>query len=244
MSIIILAFFILVYAAAFCLLIATGTYQNLSRLGVAAKSLTSLCFIGIALASSLIATTTALSAYETSPLSLVLFYRMLPALLLCFLGDVFLEINQRDEKKRFFIPGLIAFLLGHVGFVIAYDILSPFSFLELIIPALAVLLTFFLTRLKLMDTGKMRPYVLIYSFFVAWLLSKGLFVLIYQLQNTKLPIAMSIFIFIGSMLFFISDVIILFLMFYTKKYKYTRFFNLLTYYGAQLFLGLSLLFTV
>lgn len=243
MVIFFLIFFLVIYLASFCLLIATGYSEKYARFGVIAKSLASVSFVGIALASVLVFIMSAPIA-ELDMLAMNFFYITLPAFLLCLVGDVLLELNHKDERKRFFLPGLVAFLLGHVTFVIAFNRLSPFSWLELIIPAAAVILTFFLTRLKDMDTGKMKPYVLIYSFFVAWLLSKGIFVLITAFQAGGAFPSKALFIAIGSALFFISDVIILFMMFYKKKYKHTRFFNLLTYYGAQLFLTLSFIFSM
>lgn len=214
------------YIATYFLLIFSSYKESYSKYRIFAKTATSLGFIAIAV----------YSGFASGNMSF--FYSSLPAFLFCFGGDVLLEVMDEKGSKKYFIAGLLSFLIGHIMFVVAFLKLQPFTFYEMIIPAASVILTLLLHLDKNLDTGKMKPYVLIYSFFVSWLFSKGLFVFLAQ-NNTATALILS-----GSALFFISDILILFLLFYKKKASVTRFLNLLTYYAAQLLLAISVYFVL
>lgn len=214
----------LLYILSFGLLIASCYIKGLEKFHLAFKFSTSLGFL--------------FSSFMFSRMSLnqSFFFSMLPALILCMIGDISLALYDTVGKKPMFLCGLCSFLLGHIAFAFSLDSISRLSPIQLILPFLGLITTAFLIRLKNMNCDGFRAYILLYSFFVTLLLSKGFSVLL------KISDSGGILIFLGSLFFFISDLIILFLYFYSKKYCFTRFLNLFTYYLAQYFLALSMLY--
>lgn len=212
------------YILSFCALIFVSYKENLSSYRLGIKSLTSLGFIAIGLVSGM------------QSQNLGLFLHLLPAFVFCFIGDALLAVTDDSGSKKFFLFGLFAFLTGHILFTTGFDSLAPFKWQELILPMLALPLALFLTKLEHMETGKMRNYVLIYSFFVTLLFSKGLSVY-FATQNI-----FGTMVLCGSISFILSDGIIMFLYFYKKKHPWVRFFNLFTYYLATVLLAFSIYF--
>jgi hypothetical protein len=181
---------------------------------------------------------------------------LLPALLLCFIGDVVLGFynaaNERDVKAdelshgetcpkvtvkpALFIMGLLTFALGHVCFIYAFSKMQKLTWVDLVFPLLAIFITIGLTRLDGMNTGKLTILIVAYSFMVALLFSKGMHFVLAQLSVQNLLLST------GVTLFLISDTFILFLYFYEKKHKAIHIINLATYYFGMFFIGLSLLY--
>ncbi|WP_312370654.1 lysoplasmalogenase family protein [Lachnoclostridium sp.] len=174
---------------------------------------------------------------------------LLPALLLCFIGDVVLGFYnatiERDVKETntkvtgkpsLFIMGLLTFAFGHVCFIYAFSIMQKVTWVDMIFPILAIFITIGLTRLDKMNTGKLTKLIVAYSFMVAMLFSKGMHLVLSQFSIQNLLLS------IGATLFLISDTFILFLYFYEKKYKAVHVINLATYYYGMFFIGLSLLY--
>lgn len=161
---------------------------------------------------------------------------MLPALFCCFAGDILMAAYNRYRKKIHFLMGLFIFLVGHLCFVSWLCKMQPIELVDFVIPVLAVALTWGLTSLKKVHTGKLRPFILLYSFFVALFFAKGLRLVLTQFSISTLMIA------VGSFLFFVSDISILFLYFYKKKGYGVHIFNLVTYYYGIFLLATNLLF--
>ena len=215
---------IILYVVIFSFLITTCYHPKWKHRHILIKTLASLGFIWIA----------TIASYYSHNFSF--YYSMLPGFVLCLLGDISLAFNDRKRTQQTFLLGLGSFLIAHILFLTAFYRLLPFSWTDLIFPALMILVTFAITRLKKMDVQDMLAYVLIYSFFVSALCGKGVSIAITNLTNQ------SILLGVGSFLFLISDLIILFLFFYKTKYISGRFWNLLTYYSALLCLALSIIY--
>lgn len=158
-----------------------------------------------------------------------LFWLWLMAFLFCFLGDVLLGMDERKEKNRFFVWGLVSFVTGHVFFIIRMSGLTSFELWDLILPAGIALVTFFLIRHPKFHVGVHKRAVILYSLIVTLLCVKGYDMLLLDRYYWN--------VFVGSVLFFISDFLLLFIYFYEDKLKIMRFFNLLTYYGAVFLLA-------
>ena len=62
-------------------------------------------------------------AFLSGPLSYLAW--ILPALLLCFLGDFFIGLFRKTRKSRHFMLGLIFFLAAHLGFSLFLLMLHP-----------------------------------------------------------------------------------------------------------------------
>jgi len=213
------------YTLAFIFLIATSYVESLAKYRVLAKLINSIGFIVVA----------TYGKFMTGQNEV--YFTMLPAFILCLCGDVLLALDDPKGTQKCFTAGLFSFLLGHIVFVWAFTMRVPFSLYELILPVSMVIVTAFLVRMEHMNVGKLRGCVLIYSFFVAMLFSKAISLVL--VNGTSLS---NILLLIGSLLFLISDAIILFLCFYEKKHKLVKFYNLLTYYAGMFLIALSLLY--
>lgn len=215
----------ILYVLAFVFLIATCYIKKLFKYHTLAKFINSIGFIAVA-------TGACLFSGQWS-----LYFAMLPGLILCLVGDVMLALDNSRALSKYFLPGLTSFLIGHILFVWAFSMRVPFSLYDLILPVIAVILTFFIVRMKGIDVGKLRVAVIIYSFFVALLFSKGISLV---LVNGMTPV--NSLLCRGAFLFLLSDAIVLFLLFYEKKHFIVRFCNLATYYGGMFLIALSLAF--
>ncbi len=107
---------------------------------------------------------------------------------------------------------------------------------ELLIPVLGVMLTLWMEKRPGMNTGKLKFEILIYSYFVTLLLTKTIFMLIKELSAGTLMLA------IGAGLFLISDVLLLFLNFYKKRFMTLHVLNLITYYYGIFLMAASFQF--
>ncbi len=100
---------------------------------------------------------------------------LLPALLLCFIGDVVLGFYnatiERDVKETntkvtgkpsLFIMGLLTFAFGHVCFIYVFSIMQKVTWVDMIFPILAIFITIGLTRLDKMNTGKLTKLIVAY----------------------------------------------------------------------------------
>ncbi|QSX05015.1 hypothetical protein JYG23_09985 [Sedimentibacter sp. zth1] len=219
--------FLVIYTLLFSLLISTYYNNNLKRYYTLAKAINSLCFVAVALYGGI-------NFGNTTNL-----YFMLPAFILCLLGDVFLGINAtKKNTENYFILGLLSFLIAHLVFAMALNRYVKLSIYDFILPIVSVLLTYVLLNLDCMDISqKLKKYSILYSFFVALLLAKGITLSIvcgYSMKN--------ILILLGSILFFASDFVLMFLLFYRKKHHLMGTLNLLLYYYGMLLLSFSLWF--
>lgn len=164
------------------------------------------------------------------------FRLMLPAFLCCFAGDILLAFYNRGRRKIHFLLGLGIFLAGHICFVRWLCRRQRLMLTDFIFPLAAVLLVWGLTSMKAIHTGRLRPFILIYAFFVALFFSKGVGVLA---AENSLANGMTA---LGGTLFLISDISILFLYFYKTRGVGIHIFNLATYYYGMFFLATNLLF--
>ena len=159
----------------------------------------------------------------------------LPAFVLCLVGDVLLGIFNQTKQKQFFLAGLCVFLAGHIGFVFSFSRMQALSGKDFIFPVIGVLLTIGMVNLKNVDTGKLKMEVLIYSFFVSLFFSKAVF-LAMELGSMR-----GLFLASGAFLFLASDIILLFLNFYKKRYLSLHVLNLVTYYYGIFLIAVSFL---
>ena len=164
------------------------------------------------------------------------FWLMLPAFVCCFAGDVFLAFYNKIRKKRLFLFGLVAFLLGHLFFIRWLNRMQPPTITDVVFPAIAVIGVFVVTGTGSFHTGRLRPCILIYSFFIAYLFAKSMHIAV------SIPSVHHMVCAVGSLLFMVSDISILFLYFYKNKDRKVHLFNLTTYYVGIFLLAISPLF--
>lgn len=214
------------YVLMFIFLMLTCYRVNLKKYYIVSKCLCSFGFLFVAILG------------KVQSLNHALFWRMFVGFFFCFLGDYFLAKKESGDKEKQLILGLLSFLLGHCTFLIALWFIQPMNVYTAFLPLFGVVLVLFLMRFQYMEVGKLKVPVLIYTYFVT-----ALFVKCFQVTIHGDGSLFYSFIFLGGLLFLISDLIILFLYFYQKQYKILKFLNLATYYGAMFLLSVSIYYS-
>lgn len=232
------------YTIPFMFLMWTISKPKYKRYYVLAKTINSITFIAVAI----------FCAYYGANIEIL--DLLLPALLLCLVGDIILgfynvvcdktvkgnELSYVEtgtnftSKAALFILGLLSFAFGHGCFIYAFSKMQGLTWTDLIFPILAVFITIGLTKLDGMETGRLTILIAAYSFMVAMIFSKGMHLLFSQFNIGNLLLG------VGTTLFLISDGFILFLYFYKKKSKAVHIINLAAYYYGMFFIALSLLY--
>ncbi len=215
---------LLAYSVVFALIASVVCHTEWKKYYIWVKVLNSLAFLIVFFTSTYISG------------EIIQFWLMLPAFFCCFVGDILMAAYNRYRKRIQFLMGLGIFLAGHLCFVRWLAAMQAISVIDLLIPVLAVLLTWYLVSRKDVHTGKLKPFILIYAFFVAMFFVKGQHLAIISPSLSNIMIA------VGSMLFLISDISILFLYFRKRKGPFIHLFNLATYYYAMFLLATQLLF--
>ena len=204
-----------VYTAALCLLVRRVRLPGRGYLPE--KTLCSLCFVAVA---------AVCAAMGSRP----------EALLCCVVGDVVLALYNHLRRPSLFLAGLGAFLAGHALLVWGLCRLQPMGWPVPRAAALGAGGTVVLSGMPGMQTGRMRPWVVIYAAFVSALLGKGV-QLAFGIAQPWCFLVLA-----GAVLFWISDLLILFLYFYHTKHPAVHVANLLTYYYAMFLIAVSLAF--
>ncbi|MGD2272975.1 MAG: lysoplasmalogenase [Desulfobacterales bacterium] len=159
------------------------------------------------------------------------YHFMLIGLICCMAGDICLIF----PRKNMFFLGLVAFLLGHIWYIIGFfdtAQLHLFTWLG----ALMVLLTsgpiFFWLRPHL---GSMKLPVLFYVIFISLMVCGAWTVL----GDAGLARSGRILVFCGALLFYFSDLFVARQRFIKKAYL-NRLFGLPLYYTGQFLLAFSI----
>ena len=154
------------------------------------------------------------------------------ALLFGMLGDIFLMLPE-----RFFIPGLISFLFGHICYIVGFGMPIPTSGNEIAATLIAIILLFLAgwiyIRLAagMQDLGKerMRIPVLFYTVVIVLMTFSALMTLF----NDDWNVYSSILVSIGAILFLVSDIMNAWVRFVTIIPNH-RLWIMSTYHLAQM----------
>lgn len=155
------------------------------------------------------------------------------------LGDVLLNLRQLvgQAGQKVFMAGIAAFFIGHLLYIAALTN-REVSALLVGIPVCAVLsatvLPWMLKRIEV--TGKLKVFGIVYVALV--FLMAGCAVGLTVLEPYKVG---NLLLTIGAALFALSDVILIFYLFGTKKHITFRALNLSAYYIGQLLIALSIM---
>lgn len=197
-----------------------------------AKAVASLCFIGTAVA----ATNANRGFYEFGSL-------MIFGLVCGLLGDVWLDLKwiYLQDKDSYLYSGFIFFLLGHVCFVAAILVASPFTTASILISAAAALviavIALLLEKPLKMRYGKFKWIVFLYSFMLSWTMTNSM-VTAYITDFQKMWVVMSI----GGLLFLLSDLVLSGMYFGEgKNTKGNIILNHTLYYAAQFTMAATIL---
>ncbi|HUS31970.1 MAG TPA: lysoplasmalogenase [Kofleriaceae bacterium] len=209
-----------IVCAVACLVLVGAEYKQAAMLRIVSKCVASAAFIAVGY----------LAAHEDRSYE----RHILLGLVLGAVGDVALL----GRSNRAFMAGLVAFLLGHLAYVIAcIHTVDPHETLGLaglyaVAPAIVGLgaLAYLWPRL-----GKMRVPVILY---VAVIISMVVAAIAVGRSET-LPLHARERLVIGAVLFFISDLAVARDKFVAKGFS-NRAWGLPTYYAGQLFIAWSL----
>ncbi len=172
--------------------------------------------------------------FINSPQKNIFHSMIIGGLFLGLIGDILLAF-----KMRFFLPGLISFLLGHVAYIISFSG-KPFIIPNLLIAGIASVLSFYVIILF----GKISPetrkkMIIPISLYIITLFAMFLSAINYDL-NDKFHSPLFV---IGSALFVISDATLAWERFVIEN-KFSTLVILSTYYAAQILIavkGISIL---
>lgn len=154
---------------------------------------------------------------------------MLTGLVFAMLGDIILEVE--------FIVGAALFAIGHVFFFVAYCFLVKFKWTDLIYGAIIfVPAVLFITLAPIFDFGGalMEVVCVVYAIIISCMVGKSIANLV---REHSIP---NLVILCGSVLFFISDLMLLLNIF--AKLPVVGMICLATYYPAEILLAVSILF--
>lgn len=185
------------------------------------KSVTSLGFL-------LIGVLSLVFALKYKRVNLKFAITMVVGLVFAMIGDILLDVD--------FIIGAIFFAVGHIGYFIAYCFLCKFKWLDLVIGGtIALASTLVILLLPIFTfSPTMQILIIFYAIIISFMLGKALSNLIRQRNLINL------IIFIGSLLFFFSDLMILLRSFTDiPSEMLLRILCLGTYYPAEILLALS-----
>ena len=192
--------------------------------GIVLKSITSACFFLLGVINLIFVLKMKTEKIKFSILLLVgLFFAML--------GDILLEIN--------FIVGAIFFAIGHIFYFISFCFLERLKWTDLIfgivifIPSVLVI-----TLYPHFDFGgvAMELLCVVYAFVISFMVGKAISMYVAKRSISRLIIM------IGTILFFFSDLMLLFNVFSSVSSVF-GVLCLATYYPAEFLLAFSILFT-
>ncbi|WP_423738990.1 lysoplasmalogenase [Clostridium cibarium] len=193
----------------------TGYYEEIF------KTLCSICFVCCSFFS-----------FRKCPTNKKYFSLMFIGLIFCLFGDIFLSF----PGETVFISGVGSFAIGHIFFILGFIYLTSISLKDLIMYFILITLAVsFITSKSGFHFQGMLPLVLIYTSIILFMLTKS-FSLLKLRKGNKLGTYLTIS---GTTLFFISDFILLFVIYYTECPHIFSAINLFVYYIGQGLLSLS-----
>ncbi len=169
-----------------------------------------------------------------------------------WLGDYFLH-SLKDRMVEFII-GVVAFLVGHIFYIAAFyhalktlkpdaKLLNWYDFV--VVGAVFALVSVYVAVKKLYQKkGPMVIGLMLYGVFLTAMVVKACLYMYaewdYGINDTMVPALLTVGI--GSVFFFLSDASLGIILMGNEVKKGMRYFNIITYFIAQILLALSILF--
>ena len=153
----------------------------------------------------------------------------------CTMGDICIEFES------LFVIGIIGPALAHISDTVAYFRLGPVKKINLIVSV--IVLTICLVTIfgyRGFDFGTLKPAVIIYAFIISVMVGKSFSILEYKDVSQK-TVCLTL---LGSLLFFISDYILIFSIFVPGEPVLPHVIDNIIYYTGQGFLALSLKYQI
>ncbi|PYG90190.1 putative membrane protein YhhN [Ruminiclostridium sufflavum DSM 19573] len=186
------------------------------------KCLSSILFIAVARCS-----------YKRNPSNTKFFALMLAGLIFSSGGDMFLAFDKNNGI--FFVAGVASFSIAHIMYSLGYCSMTGFSLKDILIFSGFFIPTCFIVVFGNFEFNGLKLLVVFYSAIISFMVSKAVSMLKYYSDSKK---AVSLMV-SGSVLFFISDWVLLFLFFYPNAASSLQAVNWMLYYTGQGLLGLS-----
>ncbi len=158
------------------------------------------------------------------------FYLMLIGLIFCMAGDICLVFPQ----KAMFLTGLVAFLVGHIWYTVAFfhtAAIHQLAWIGFLVVLVAGGWIYFWLKPHL---GSMKRPVLAYIIIIS-LMVVGAWTLV---GDDGLPLSGRLMVFSGAVLFYFSDLFVARQRFIQKVYR-NRLIGLPIYYVGQFLLAFS-----
>lgn len=153
------------------------------------------------------------------------------------LGDLYLALRTlrpKDENFKIINSGILCFSIGHLFYLGALLILSPVSYFAFLISFIMTAVVIVGSRVLKFEMNISRYPSYFYSILIFFMIGQSLGYAIMQSFSIH-----SVLLFIGAILFGISDLILAPIYFKNDNRKIMIAFNLSTYYLAQILIALS-----
>ncbi len=156
------------------------------------------------------------------------------ALLLGMIGDGFLVY---DQNPKFFIPGLVSFLLGQFVYGCTFLNTNGLLWHDLFVYFAIIGISLFFYSKSDIEFGKMKRPVLLYYVIIIFMYTMAISSVY---KGVMSPLA-AIMVACGATLFIMSDIMLALNLFGKKKIKSLKAWVLVTYYFAQILFALSII---
>jgi len=165
---------------------------------------------------------------------------ILVGLILGVIGDILLNLRFviKNKSQLVFLLGTASFLFGHIFYIIALFLVSKgnMQYIPVIMAlALTFIVGYFIFKLLKVES-KLKIFGCVYILIVSLFMSVATYNLSNTISNQTILAA------VGSILFFLSDVILIFNSFGPNPKLYFRASNLILYFIGQILIGFCLLF--
>lgn len=184
----------------------------------------------------------AIFSYSINKSNSLYFQWLLIALILGFLGDIFLGLKNLIKGKKIYCQsiGIILFLLGHIAYTVNYILQGGVTWWVFVINLFVAIILMSLTRkleYKLSFSYKILGYI--YSYTISLMVTSAIsYFITFKTQTT------AIMVLCGSISFYFSDWL-LSASYFKSKVMNKKVLNLIvhiSYYFAQILLALSVCF--
>ena len=155
------------------------------------------------------------------------------------IGDTLLALNKVYKSKYdiYFLSGLVSFLVGHILYIKAFTLIMDTNKYDFIFAVIYILIAYYIRSKSKLDFNRLEIPILIYALVITLMFGKVTSILLFS--NNQL---LNILVFIGGLLFIISDSILVFDIFGEKHNKLLTIYCHLSYFPAQIMFALSILF--
>jgi uncharacterized membrane protein YhhN len=154
------------------------------------------------------------------------------------IGDIVLALRPlrpKEEDKTIIVLGIISFAMGHLFYLLGLSTIQNLSWMSYGIGIIAMVVVVIMSKVMKFDMGIARMPSYVYAFMIFLMIGQGVFLMTISAQNVAYLIFM-----IGAILFGISDLILAPIYYTPQSSKMMVVLNLVTYYGAQILIALSL----